>query len=113
MQYGIKSLNGFAPEYISEISDTHNKILRSVDNDLLWIPGSRTKIYENSFTISAIGSYIHLTHISLASHFWTQANSADPDQTPQNATSDQGLHCLLTGISIRNRIKLKKYTGHP
>ena len=26
----------------------------------------------------------------------TLANSADPDQTPQNAASDQGLHCLLT-----------------
>ena len=29
---------------------------------------------------------------------WTQrtlANSADPDQMPQNAASDQGLHCLL------------------
>ena len=25
----------------------------------------------------------------------TLANSAKPDQTPQNATSDQGLHCLL------------------
>ena len=22
------------------------------------------------------------------------ANNADPDQTPQNALSDQGLHCL-------------------
>ena len=31
----------------------------------------------------------------------TSANSADPDQTPQNATSDQGLHCLLTEYSIR------------
>ena len=52
-----KALNGLAPEYISEIfvkiSDTHNRILRSVDNELLRIPGSRTKIYENSFTISA------------------------------------------------------------
>ena len=27
--------------------------------------------------------------------FGTFANSADPDQTPQNAASDQGLHCLL------------------
>ena len=29
---------------------------------------------------------------------WTEAlvNSADPDQTPQNAASDQGLHCSLT-----------------
>ena len=25
----------------------------------------------------------------------TLANSADPDQTTQNAASDQGLHCLL------------------
>ena len=25
----------------------------------------------------------------------TLANSADPDKTPQNAASDQGLHCLL------------------
>ena len=25
----------------------------------------------------------------------TLANSADPDQTPQNAASDQDLHCLL------------------
>ena len=55
----------------------------------------------------------HLIHISLASHFGKQANSADPDQTPQNAASDQGLHCLLTGISIRNRIKMKTYTISP
>ena len=25
----------------------------------------------------------------------TLANIANPDQTPQNAASDQGLHCLL------------------
>ena len=25
-----------------------------------------------------------------------KTNSADPDQTPQNAVSDQGLHCLRT-----------------
>ena len=49
-----------------------------------------------------------LTHISLASHFWVLANGADPDQTPQNAASDKGLHCLLTGISIQNRTKMKK-----
>ena len=35
-----------------------------------------------------------LTHISLASHFLGYR------QTVQNAESDQGLHCLLTGISI-------------
>ena len=25
----------------------------------------------------------------------TLANSADPDQMPQNVASDQGLHCLI------------------
>ena len=28
---------------------------------------------------------------------WTFANSVDPDQTPQNAASDQRLHCLHLG----------------
>ena len=27
------------------------------------------------------------------------------DQMPHNVASDQGLHCLLTGFSIKNRIK--------
>ena len=31
----------------------------------------------------------------------TKANSADPDQTPHNVVSDQGLHCLLTECSIK------------
>ena len=35
-----------------------------------------------------------LTHISLASLFWGSRQSVDPDQTPQNAASDQGLHCI-------------------
>ena len=42
----------------------------------------------------------------------TYANSADPERTPHNAESDQGLHCLLTKISIRNQINqvnMKKY----
>ena len=34
------------------------------------------------------------------------ANSADPVQTPQMAASDQGLHCLLIGISMQNTIKM-------
>ena len=42
---------------------------------------------------------IRLTHLCLAS----LANSVDPDQTPQNAASGQGLHCALTtGISIKH-----------
>ena len=30
----------------------------------------------------------------------TKANSADPDRTPQDAVSNQGLHCLLTKCII-------------
>ena len=30
----------------------------------------------------------------------TEANSADPDQTPHYAASDQGLHCLLTALFV-------------
>ena len=46
-----------------------------------------------------------LTHISLASHFWDIGKWCKP-----RSKSDLGLHCLLTGISIWNRIKIKKYT---
>ena len=31
----------------------------------------------------------------------TSSNSGDQDQTPQNAASDQVLHCLLTECSIK------------
>ena len=37
-----------------------------------------------------------LTHCSLETHKGYLAKSADPDQTPQNAASDQGLDCLQT-----------------
>ena len=47
---------------------------------------------------------VPLTHISLASLLGDQANSVDPDQ---------GLHCLLTEISIQSKIKMKKYIRHP
>ena len=36
-----------------------------------------------------------ITHIILASHFWNKGKQSDPDKTPQNAASDQGLQCLL------------------
>ena len=32
---------------------------------------------------------------------------------PQNAASDQGLHCLLTGISIQNKMKTKSTQDTP
>ena len=56
---------------------------------------------------------ITLTHILLASHFWGIGKQCRPRQTPQNTASDQGLHCFLTGISIKNMIKMKKYTRDP
>ena len=33
------------------------------------------------------------------------SNSADLVQTPQNAASDQGLYCLITGMSLKNTVK--------
>ena len=38
-----------------------------------------------------------------------QSNSADPDQPPRNAATDQGLHCLLPEYSMN--FLIKKY--HP
>ena len=50
----------------------------------------------------------------LASHKIDIGNGADdPDQTPQNVASDQGLHSLLTGNYIRNRIKIIQDTWQP
>ena len=37
----------------------------------------------------------------------SSANSADPDQTPHDVASDQGLHSLLTGYPNKNRTKAK------
>ena len=35
---------------------------------------------------------------------------ANPDQTPQNAASDHGLHCLLTDYSVRIRTEMENKT---
>ena len=35
------------------------------------------------------------------------------DQTPQNAASDQGLHCALTECSIKIWIKIKSISQQP
>ena len=40
-------------------------------------------------------------------------NSIDPGQTPQNAMSEQGIHCLLTGISMRYTKRRKNPTEKP
>ena len=45
--------------------------------------------------------------------FETFANSADPDETPQHAASDQGPRCLLLGLSIKNKINSDKVHQTP
>ena len=37
----------------------------------------------------------------IASFYVISANSAEPDQMPQDAVSDQGLHCLLTDYTFK------------
>ena len=55
-----------------------------------------------------LNRFVHegMNHISnVEVHLKTRSGNvnknADPDQTPPNATSDQGLHCLLIGCSIK------------
>jgi len=43
-----------------------------------------------------------LTNVCIASRKNALANSVDPDETPHDASSHQGLRCLLKGISVRN-----------
>ncbi|MCU7800963.1 MAG: reverse transcriptase family protein [gamma proteobacterium symbiont of Lucinoma myriamae] len=52
-----KALNDLAPDYIRDLftktSEAHTRNLRSVDNELLRVPNSKTTSFENSFTVSA------------------------------------------------------------
>ena len=48
-----------------------------------------------------------LTHLCLASRKKALANSVDPDETPHDAASHQGLRCLLKGISVRNILNIE------
>ena len=46
----------------------------------------------------------------MISLYWdrhARANSVDPDQMPQNAASDQGLHCLPHFQQVVNTKKIK------
>ena len=43
----------------------------------------------------------------------SKANPADPDQMPHNVASDQGLHCLLPGFSIKKENKSDKIDPTP
>ena len=52
-----KSLNGMAPSYMSDllknVSSVHSRNLRSVSNNTLHIPRSKTKKHESSFSVLA------------------------------------------------------------
>ena len=37
----------------------------------------------------------------IASFYVISANSAEPNQTPQDAALDQGIHCLLTDYTFK------------
>ena len=52
------------------------------------VGGSIDKNYENS--VDFLNTFLK----------GPKANSADPDQTPHNMASDQGLHCLLPEFSV-------------
>ena len=53
------------------------------------------------FTKVKFSRKFRIYSIILASFCGTWAYSTDPDLTPQNAASDQGLHRLLTECSIK------------
>ena len=50
---------------------------------------------------------IIVLYIALCPFGGTQTNGADPDHTPQNAASDQGLHFLLTEYSKKIKMNEK------
>ena len=59
-------------------------------------------LFENAHIEDSV--ILQLTHLWLASGKRDIGNNVDPDQTPQNAVSDQCLHRLhfLKGISIKH-----------
>ena len=52
-----KALNGLTPEYITNMltpnSQVHDRTLRSSADGTLMVPGSRTSLYDKSFSVSA------------------------------------------------------------
>ena len=50
----------------------------------------------------------HAIKIHLMGYY---AKSADPDQTPQYAASDQGLHRLFTGTAMQKNVTTKNPLG--
>ena len=50
--------------------------------------------YSRTILVS-VKSECHVKRVICKTWIGTLADSVDPDQTPQNAASDHGLHCLL------------------
>ena len=66
------------------------------------LPTTRYEIGVDCKLEKIVHARTRLTHVSLAVLFvGYRQNSTYPDQTTQNAASDQGLHCLLTEYSIK------------
>ena len=68
----------------------------------------------------ALVSTLYLFGMSYLSLVFAWGNSIDPDQTPQNAASDQGLNCLsgivqepVSGSFVPWSYKLCKVAGSP
>ena len=57
-------------------------------------------IREKFLNLTAPGAALKLI-LAWRPFYGAKANSADPDQMPHNAASDQGLHFLLTGCSFK------------
>ena len=60
------------------------------------------------FALNTLSFSLLLTHSYLETCTRIIDNSAEPDQMPHYVASDQGLQCLLTKVSIKNRIKMTK-----
>ena len=59
-------------------------------------------LYALVFSKSNVYRTLVFTSLCLASHKRELVNCVDPDQTPQNAASDQGLHCIKYRIFIKH-----------
>ena len=70
----------------------------------------REKIKVNFFSTAVVNGALRVKYLKYVKIAGWVANSVDPDQTPQNAASDLGLHCLLRPISPYHTY-LGKYKG--
>ena len=74
-------------------------MLRMMDKKIFTILRYFFCCLSNPIENTASAANSGLTHLSLGSFYRTLAISAEPDQTPQNAASDQVLHCLLIELN--------------